>query len=73
MNDDTQCPLLLNEILVLFPVLTIILVTVGRENVSLMPLKKAHEYRLGLSSQLKVRFAGKSLVVMRSEDRRLYS
>ena len=72
MNDDTQCPLLLNEILVLFPVLTIILVTVVRKKFPLMPLKKAHEYRR-LSSQLNVRFAGKSLVVMRSEDRRLYS
>ena len=47
MNNDTQCPLLLNEILVLFPALTIILL-----------VKKAHEYRRR-SSQLKVRFAGK--------------
>ena len=34
MNDDTQCPLLLNEILVLFLAITVIL-----------PVKKAHEYR----------------------------
>jgi len=61
MNNDTQYPLLLNEILVLFPALTIVL-----------PVKKAHEYRR-LSSQLKVRFVGKSLVVMRSEERGLYS
>ena len=36
MNNDTQCLLLLNEILVLFPILTIILVTVVRKRESLL-------------------------------------